>query len=154
MWTVHLLRILSIPNFFIPRVTSNIPTTAWPQKTTFWGFENVQKHVGLLLSEITKKKQKQKNKTRNDRGTGVHKEQFLYCCCGQLSRLEGVANSFETPSFITCQAPLSMGCPRQGSWSGLPFPSPGDLPDPVIEPAFPALAALGSLPLSQQGSPS
>ena len=33
------------------------------------------------------------------------------------------------------QAPLSMGFPRQEYWSGLPFPSPGHLPDPGIEPA-------------------
>ena len=32
------------------------------------------------------------------------------------------------------QAPLSVGFPRQEYWSGLPFPSPGDLPDPGIEP--------------------
>ena len=38
------------------------------------------------------------------------------------------------------QAPLSMGFPRQEYCSGLPFPSPGDLPDPGIEPASPALA--------------
>ena len=36
--------------------------------------------------------------------------------------------------------PLSMGFPRQGYWSGLSFPSPGDLPDPGTEPAFSALA--------------
>ena len=35
---------------------------------------------------------------------------------------------------------LSMGFPRQEYWSGLPFPLPGDLPDPGIEPAFPTLA--------------
>ena len=38
------------------------------------------------------------------------------------------------------QAPLSMGFPRQEYWSGLPCPPPGDLPDPGIEPASPALA--------------
>ncbi|ELR60425.1 hypothetical protein M91_18992, partial [Bos mutus] len=41
------------------------------------------------------------------------------------------------------QAPLSMGFPRQEYWSGLPFPTPGDLPDPGIKPASlvsPALA--------------
>ena len=41
------------------------------------------------------------------------------------------------------QAPLSMGFPRQEYWSGLPFPSPGDLPNPGIEPTSlrsPALA--------------
>ena len=38
------------------------------------------------------------------------------------------------------QTPLSMGFPRQGYWSGLLFPSPGDLPNPGIEPTSPALA--------------
>ena len=38
------------------------------------------------------------------------------------------------------QAPLSMGFPRQGYWSGLPFLSPGDLSDPGIKPLSPALA--------------
>ena len=50
---------------------------------------------------------------------------------------------------------LSMGFPRQEYWNGLlglPFPSPGDLPNPGIEPASPALQA-DSLPLSHQGSP-
>ena len=37
--------------------------------------------------------------------------------------------------------PLSMGFPRQEYWSGLSFPSPGDLTDPRIEPTFPALAS-------------
>ena len=44
------------------------------------------------------------------------------------------------PSTIACQAPLSMGFSRQEYWSGLPFPSPGDLPDPGIKPTSPALA--------------
>ena len=39
------------------------------------------------------------------------------------------------------QVPLSMGFSRQEYWSGLPFPSPGDLPDPGIEPRSPALQA-------------
>ena len=42
---------------------------------------------------------------------------------------------FETPWTVACQAPLSMGFPRQEYWSGLPFPSLGDLPDPGIQPA-------------------
>ena len=44
-----------------------------------------------------------------------------------------------------CQVPLSMGFSRQEYWSGLPFPSPGDLPDPGVEPESPALQA-DSLP--------
>ena len=45
---------------------------------------------------------------------------------------------------VARQAPLSMG-QRQEHWSGLPFPSPGDLPDPGIKPGSPALQA-DSLP--------
>ena len=41
---------------------------------------------------------------------------------------------------VDCQAPLSMGFPRQEYWTGLPFLSPGDLLNPGIEPASPALA--------------
>ena len=49
--------------------------------------------------------------------------------------------SDSVPSWtVACQAPLSMGQPRQGYRSGLPFPSPGDLLDPRIEPASPAVA--------------
>ena len=48
---------------------------------------------------------------------------------------------FATPSTVACQAPLSMEFPRQDYWSGLPFPSPGDLPDPEIKPRSPALEA-------------
>ena len=39
----------------------------------------------------------------------------------------------------TRQGPLSMGFSRQGYWTGLPFPSPGDLPDTGIEPTSPPL---------------
>ena len=47
---------------------------------------------------------------------------------------------FATPQTIVRQAPLSMGFSRQEYWSGLPLPSPGDLPDPGNEPVSPALA--------------
>ena len=47
---------------------------------------------------------------------------------------------FAIPWTVACQAPLSMGFPRQEYWSGLSFPSPGDLPNSGIEPASPALA--------------
>ena len=45
---------------------------------------------------------------------------------------------FATPLTVACQDLLSLGFPRQEYWSGLPFPSPGDLPNLGIEPAFPA----------------
>ena len=50
-----------------------------------------------------------------------------------------------TPGAIAHQAPLSIGFHRQEYWSGLTFPSPGDLPDTGIKPESPALQA-DSLP--------
>ena len=57
-----------------------------------------------------------------------------------------------TPLTIARQAPLSMGFSRQ-NWSGLPFPSLGDLPNPGMELAPPALAG-GFFAMSHLGSPS
>ena len=45
------------------------------------------------------------------------------------------------PCTVACQAPLSMGFSRQEYWSGLPFPSLGELPDPETEPRSPTLQA-------------
>ena len=53
--------------------------------------------------------------------------------------------TLETLWTVAHQAPLSMGFSRQESWSGFPFPSPVDLPNPGIEPRSPALQA-DSLP--------
>ena len=70
-----------------------------------------------------------------------------------------VATGLEKVSFhsnpkwtVACQAPLSMGFSSQEYWSGLPFPSPGDLPDPETEPRFPALQG-DSLLSEPQGQP-
>ena len=52
--------------------------------------------------------------------------------------------SLVTPWTVACQAPLSVGFSIQEYWSGLPFPSPGDLPDPGIKPRSPALQAHSS----------
>ena len=54
---------------------------------------------------------------------------------------------------VAHQVPPSMEFSRQEYWSGLPFPSPGDLPDPGIERGSPALQA-DSLPTELQGKPS
>ena len=72
----------------------------------------------------------------------VHTVETTYCCFL-------VSKSCWT---IAHQASLSMGFPRQEYWSGLPFPSPGDLPDPGMEHSSPALQ-VGSLPLNHQESP-
>ena len=67
---------------------------------------------------------------------------------------------FATPWTAAYQASLSMGFSRQEYWSGLPFPSPGDLPDPGIEPRSPALQEdtlpsepLGKLKQNKKGYP-
>ena len=60
---------------------------------------------------------------------------------------------FVTPWTVAYQAPPSMEFSRQEYWSGVPFPSPGDLPDPGIEPGSPALQA-DALPSKPPGTPS
>ena len=47
-----------------------------------------------------------------------------------------MSDSFAIPWTVVPQAPLSVGFPGQEYWSGLPFPSPGDLPDPGIKPMW------------------
>ena len=64
-----------------------------------------------------------------------------------------MSDSFVTPWTVAHQASLSMGFPRQEFWSGLPFPSPGDLPDLGIKPASPALAG-GFFTTEPSGKPS
>ena len=63
-----------------------------------------------------------------------------------------MSNSTTIPWAVAHQAPLPKGFSRQEYWGGLPCPSPGDLPDPGIEPISPALQA-DSLALNHQGSP-
>ena len=70
-----------------------------------------------------------------------------FCCCL-------VGKSCLTLGDLTdCSLP-GLGFPRQEYWSGLPFPSPGDPPDPGIEPMSPVSPALwaDSLPLSHLGT--
>ena len=71
------------------------------------------------------------------------------CVCSVMS------NYFATPWTVACQAPLSVGFFRQEYWSGLPFPSPGDCPNPVIK--LTSLESwhwqVNSLPLESPGKP-
>ena len=75
------------------------------------------------------------------------------CLCQSLSRVR----LFVTPWTAACQAPLSVEFSRQEYWSGLPFPSTGDLPNQEIEPVSLASPALGgrfftiALPGKQRG---
>ena len=62
---------------------------------------------------------------------------FVRVCAQSLSCVQ----LFVTPWTVSHQAPLSMEFSRQEDWSGLPFPSPGDLPDPATELLSPASPA-------------
>ena len=80
--------------------------------------------VLLAISSVCNDGQKEKAKTVNP----------SWCCLVE-------SDSFVTLWTVAHQSPLSLGFPRQEYWSGLPFPSPGDLPDPGIKPKSPELAS-------------
>ena len=65
----------------------------------------------------------------------------LLCVCVCISHTVMSDSLWPRGRYVAQQAPLSMRFSRQEFWSGLPFPSPGDLPDPGIEPGSPALQA-------------
>ena len=60
---------------------------------------------------------------------------MFICCCSLV-----VSDSFVTPWTVGHQAPLSMGFSKKEYWTGLPFPSPEDFPDPRIKPVSPELS--------------
>ena len=62
------------------------------------------------------------------------------CVC--MCSIVKLCQLFATPWTVALQAPLSMGFSRQEYWGGLPFPPPGDLPSPGIEPVSPAAPIL------------
>ena len=84
----------------------------------------------------------------------------LYCRPAYLTYMQSESESdvarrvrlFVTPWTVAYQASLSLVFSRREYWSGLPFPSPGDLPDPGIEPRSTALEA-DALTSEPQGSP-
>ena len=69
-----------------------------------------------------------------------------------LSQFTAVEESLFVTPWIAHWAPLSMGFSRQKYWSGLPLPSPGDLPNPGIQPRSPTLQA-NSLPFELPWKP-
>ena len=78
----------------------------------------------------------------------THTHIYIHAVVQSLSHVQ----LFVAPWTIVYQSPLSMGLPRQEYWSDLPFPSPGDLPDPGTEPMSSAWQ-VDSLTLSHLGSP-
>ena len=81
---------------------------------------------------------------------------YPFMCCAVLSHFSRVW-LFSTLWTVAHQTPLSMGFFRQEYWSGLPFPPPGDLPDPRIEPTSPEptspVLQVDSLPIEPSGKP-
>ena len=74
------------------------------------------------------------------------------CMCVRLLSCFSPVWLFVTPWTVACKASLSMGFPRQESWSGLPRPPPGDLPDQGVKPKSSALQVV-SLPTEPPGKP-
>ena len=83
------------------------------------------------------------------RRTAGHSLCVCVCVCVLVTQL---CPTLATPWTISHQAPLSVKFSRQEYWSGLPFSSPADLPDPDIEPGSPALQA-DALPSELLGKP-
>ena len=75
---------------------------------------------------------------------------FMSYFCIVVVSVTQLSQLFVTPWTVECQAPLFRVFFRQEYWGGLPFPSPGDLPNPGIKPGFPALQA-DSSPFELQG---
>ena len=71
--------------------------------------------------------------------------EIVVCVCARVhvcTCTHSVVSDSVTPRSVAHQAPLSMGFPRQEYWNWLPFPPPGDLPNPGIKPASPVSLAL------------
>ena len=78
----------------------------------------------------------------------ISRVDFVCMCAQSLSHVQ----LFETLWTIACQVPLYMGFTRQEYWSGLPFPLPGDLSDPGIEPTPPTSSCIGKWILYHQAT--
>ena len=84
--------------------------------------------------------------------SSLTRDQTCVLCNGKWKWKWSRVQLFSTPWTITYQALLSMGSSRQEYWSGLPFPSPGDILDPSSKPGSPTLQA-DTLPSEPPGKP-
>ena len=110
----------------------------------------------ILVTLLAKSFQQKKNRIVNrkcfsDLGDGVWRKRIAQTW-SEVLVTQSCSSLCNTMDCSPPQVPLSMGFSRKKYWSGLPFPSPGDLPDPRIEPGSPALQA-DSHRLSYEGSP-
>ena len=79
-------------------------------------------------------------------------KEVISSTCGGGGLVTKLCLTLMTPRTVACQSPLSMGFSRQEYWSGLPFPFPGNVPNPGIESGSPALQAY-SLPTTREALP-
>ena len=84
-----------------------------------------------------------KENTSKSRFSEFVKNQRYACMLSCFSHVR----FYVTPWTVALQVPLSMGFSQQEYWSGLPYPPPGDFPDPGIKPVSPAAPALHAGPL-------
>ena len=92
---------------------------------------NAVRRLGCMIIPVFKSKTHSGQWERH-RGLNSMESEIISCCCVRL---------FVTPWTIDRQAPLSMEFSRQEYWSGLPFPSPGVLPEPGFKPRSPVFQA-------------
>ena len=100
-----------------------------------------------LLNSLAKIRNWLLHKKNRERPKKMAARARLVCYCYLVNKSY---QFFATPWTVTQQAPLSVKFSQKEYWSGLSFPSPGDLPDPRIELTSPALQ-VDSFPLSHQG---
>ena len=108
----------------------------------------------LILNPYLNKRRRRERKGKCS-NTVVKGGLLFYCCKNEVHSPLGNKHRvqlFVTPWTVAHQAPPSMGFSRREYWSGLPFPSPGDFPDPEIKPRSPALEA-DALTSEPQGKP-
>ena len=129
----------------------------YPWSSYFFSFQT--NHWSLWDTNKTSSKQLHLESKQHHLGTQIIKELYEMQSDGKsYLKLVHVPSLFShvwlfvTQWTVACQAPLSMWFSRQEYGSGLPCPPPGDLPDPEIEPRFPALHT-DSLPTEPPGKP-
>ena len=108
---------------------------------------NKEWHHGIVSNSSTIKRERSGAKTKNFAvwpPEQANTEDLAHNNVSVLSPFSHVQLS-ATPWAVARQAPLSIGLPRQEYWTGLPFPLPGDIPHPGIQPGSSAVQA-GSLP--------
>ena len=111
-----------------------------------WGHEESEHALATEPQGSSMRQSRQQDKDENNKGghyitiKGSIDQEDVLCCILSCFSCVWLCGTLWT---IACQAPLSTGFSRQEYWSGLPYPSPGDLPKPGIEPGSlmsPALA--------------